>query len=110
MKESAKEMRQIRAKRLGGAESNLRYALRQARRDLSLDGELSPDARLLLEEEGVLYGGLVPDMDGDAPDRFDDSKPIDWKWVSKRGRGSQRKAARHGRRSRRTDQLSQALQ
>lgn len=81
MKETAKERQQMCGRSLSDQDvMELELALRQARRDLCMEGEINAQTRSHLDGVGVDYSALEADMDGDAPDRFDPSESLDWKW------------------------------
>lgn len=81
MKETAQEWEQMHARPLSHADRNeLRDALREARRSICFGCEMDEEAREHLDAVGVDYSNLVPNGDGDAPDRFEPDEPLDWRW------------------------------
>lgn len=80
MKVSSAEHQQMTSRRLSLPElDELGRALRQARRDLYFEDELSDDEIMVFDVFGLDYSDLVPDIDGNAPDRFEEAA-LDWRW------------------------------
>lgn len=76
MKESAKELAQMRERCTSPQLADLRWALRLARRNLYMEGAIGEKAEAMLQGLDVDHSRLVADIDGDAPDEG----VLDWRW------------------------------